>query len=129
SRSVPGLVAGGTSSASTILTIPAGTAAGSYRLIARADAGDEVTETQDANNTSSRAIQIGADLLVSLSVPATAMAGTELAVTDTTRNPGGGGAGATTTAFYLSGDTSLSADDAALGSRPVPPLGAGAASR
>jgi subtilase family serine protease len=129
SRSVPGLVAGGTSSASTILTIPAGTAAGSYRLIARADAGDEVTETQDANNTSSRAIQIGADLLVSLSVPATAMAGTEIAVTDTTRNPGGGGAGATTTAFYLSGDTSLSADDAALGSRPVPPLGAGAASR
>jgi subtilase family serine protease len=49
-RAVPALAAGATHSASTSITIPAGTLAGSYYLIAKADADNTVAETQEANN-------------------------------------------------------------------------------
>jgi thermitase len=128
SRSVPALDPGGSSAASTMLTIPAGTA-GSYYLIAQTDAGGAIAETNETNNTTARAIQVGADLVVSsFTVPTVAAAGAAIAVTDTTKNQGGGGAGGTTTAFYLSANSSFDAGDAPLGSRSVPPLGAGATS-
>ena len=128
-RSVPALDPGGSSIASTVLTIPAGIASGGYFLIAQADAGGAIAETQESNNTTARSIQVGTDLIVSsLTAPAAAAAGGSIAVTDTTRNQGGGGAGGTTTAFHLSADSSLDAGDTPLGSRSVPPLGPGATS-
>jgi subtilase family serine protease len=129
SRAVPALAPGATSVVATSLTIPAATAAGTYRIIAQADAGGVVPETSETNNTRARSLEIGADLLVSsLTVPSAAAAGATVSVTDTTKNQGGGTASATTTAFYLSVNASLDATDTLLGSRAVPALAPGAVS-
>jgi subtilase family serine protease len=126
-RAVPGLAAGATSSGSTVLGIPAGTATGTYYVVARADADDVVAETQEGNNASARQVQIGPDLLIAtLTVPGTAAAGATITVSDTTKNQGGGAAGASTTRFYLSTDSTFDAADLPLGSRAVPGLPAGA---
>src|SRR5947209_5276589 len=50
SRAIPALAAGATSSGSTTVTIPAGTPAGNYYIIAKADADSAVTETNEGNN-------------------------------------------------------------------------------
>jgi subtilase family serine protease len=69
------------------------------------------------------------DLTVSsLTVPATAGAGTTITITDTTQNNGSGNAPSSTTSFYLSGNSWLDAPDILLGSRTVPALGAGTGS-
>ncbi len=69
------------------------------------------------------------DLLVSaLSAPSTVGAVSAFTLTDTTKNQGGGAAGASTTRFYLSTDAVLDAADALLGSREIPELAAGASS-
>ena len=44
-------------------------------------------------------------------------------MSDTTKNQGGGTAGASTTRFYLSGNTVLDAGDTMLAARAVPSLG------
>jgi subtilisin family serine protease len=64
SRVVPALATGGTSSASTTLTIPASTSAGPYYLIARADADDEAVETDESNNAKAVPIQVRVDVTV-----------------------------------------------------------------
>jgi len=128
-RAVPALAAGLSSTGSTPVTIPAGIPGGTYYVIARADADNVVVETIETNNTTARAIQIGADLVVSaFSAPATAAAGATITVTDTTKNQGGSTADASTTAFYLSANTVLDAADVFLGGRAVPVLAAGAIS-
>ncbi len=67
------------------------------------------------------------DLVVSaLAAPSRAAAGEVFAVTDTTRNQGGGQAMSSTTRFYLSPNLLLDASDIVLGSRVVPALGASA---
>ena len=105
------------------LTIPSGTGGGSYFIIARADAGNAITEIDETNNTTSRAFGIGADLVVTqVAVPPHAGAGAPIAVSDTTRNDSDGAAGASTTSFYLSTDTTRDASDVLLGSRAVPAL-------
>ncbi len=58
SRSVPTLGLGGTSTASTMLTIPAGTAPGNYYIIAECDAANVVAELTETNNTKARAITV-----------------------------------------------------------------------
>jgi subtilase family serine protease len=96
-------------------------------VIAKADAENGVGETNETNNTTARGIQLGPDLTVSvLTVPSTASAGSTVSVTDTTKNQGGGMAGASTTQFYLSTNSTLDAGDTFLGSRPVGSLAAGA---
>jgi subtilase family serine protease len=126
-RAVPALAALATSSGSTPATIPAGTAPGTYWIIARADADGTLAETQETNNQLARTIQVGTDLAISsLSVPMTAAAGQSLTVSDTTRNQGAGPAEASTTTFYLSTDTTFGASDVVLGSRAVPLLASGA---
>jgi subtilase family serine protease len=128
SRSVPVLSAGATSSGTASVTIPAGTATGTYYVIAKADADDQLVEVNEANNTkTSGLIKIGPDLIVlSVNAPATAGAGTSITVTETTKNSGAGDAGSSTTSFYLSTDTTFDAGDALIGSRVVGPILAGA---
>jgi subtilase family serine protease len=130
SRAVPDLAAGAASSGPTTVTIPPSTAAGAYYLIARADADTAVAETQEANNTTARAIQIGSDLVVStIGAPAKGAAGSSIVVTDTVVNQGGGGATGSVTRFYLSADGTLDAGDVLLdGSHAEPDLAAGASS-
>lgn len=130
SRDVAGLDVGVTSSGSTTVTIPASTPAGSYYLIAKADADGTVAETSETNNMFPRFIVIGSDLVVSaLTVPAKAGASSAITVTDTTANSGGGPATASVTRFYLSANSTLEAGDTLLaGSRSVSDLAAGAVS-
>ena len=74
-------------------------------------------------------VRVGPDLVVSaLTGPWRAAQGTSLVVSDTTRNQGGGAAGASVTRFYLSGNGALDATDVLLGSRAVAALAAGASS-
>jgi subtilase family serine protease len=129
-RSVPPLAAGAASSGSTGLTLPAGLATGLYFLFAMADADLVVAETQEANNTSLRGIQVGSDLTVSaLTVPPRGGTVAPIIVTETTTNQGAGGAGQSTTRFYLSANYLLDAGDVLLtGGRSVPSLSAGASS-
>jgi subtilase family serine protease len=128
SRNVPALAPGETSTGSSTVVIPPQTAAGSYYVIARADAGEAVTETSETNNNTARSLKVGADLVVSLTVPSAGGAGATLAVTDTTRNQGTAASGASATRFYLSSNSTFSADDVPLGMRIVPPLSPGAVS-
>jgi hypothetical protein len=70
-----------------------------------------------------------ADLLVTaLSAPSAGAAGATLTVTETTKNQGSGPAGASTTKFYLSLNTTFETQDIVLGSRALPALAAGASS-
>lgn len=59
SRAVPALAAGASSSASTMLTVPAGTPTGAYYLIAKADADNLVAKTREDNNTYLVYLQVG----------------------------------------------------------------------
>ncbi|HEU5321354.1 MAG TPA: CARDB domain-containing protein, partial [Methylomirabilota bacterium] len=128
SRSIPALAAGASHTGSVTVTVPAGTAPGTYFLLAQADAGQAVAETSETNNVASRTLQVGPDLMVtSLTLPATAVAGAPLTVTDTALNAGAGAAGATTTRYYFSTNPVLDGADVELGSRAVPALAAGAA--
>jgi subtilase family serine protease/subtilisin family serine protease len=127
SRAVPVLAGLAQSSGSVTVAIPGGTATGSYSIIARADADAVVGETQEANNTAFRVIQIGPDLTMSaLTGPANGGPGLAITLNDTTRNLGGGAAGGSTTRFYLSADGVLDGADVALGARAVPALAGGA---
>jgi Fungalysin metallopeptidase (M36)/CARDB/Fungalysin/Thermolysin Propeptide Motif len=114
----------------TNITLPADTTGGQYYLLVVTDADNSVPETSDNNNIRAALLRVGPDLKVSaISAPSAASAGSQIAVTDTTRNEGASGAGASTTAFYFSSNLSLSPDDFVLSpSRAVPPLGVGASS-
>ena len=109
---------------STTLTIPSGTAPGTYYIVAVADDGNAVAETSETNNTRATVIKLSPDLIVSaLTVPTTAVAGATIGVSDTTRNQGSGSAIATKTQYYLSLNTTFDAAvDVLLGSRDVPLL-------
>lgn len=119
-RGVLDLAPGVSSPGSTVLTIPAGYTAGTSYVIAKADADGALSETNEGNNTRSDSIVIGPDLIVSaLSAPATSGVGLPIAVTDTTKNKGGGTAAVFATAFYLSANSTLGAGDVLLGSRTL----------
>jgi trimeric autotransporter adhesin len=125
-RAVPSLAAGVTSAASTPVTIPAGTATGTYYVLVKADANGEVVETAETNNVSYSTTKVGPDLTVaSLTGVSTAVAGATISITDTTKNGGGGAAPDSTTRYYLSTNFTFDAADVPLGGRPVPPLDPG----
>jgi subtilase family serine protease len=127
SRSVPPLLAGATSAASTPLVIPAGTALGTYFVLVRADANDDVVESAETNNISYGTTRVGPDLTPSaLTLPPTAGAGATISATDTVKNAGGGAAGASTTRYYWSANFTFDAADVPIGGRTVPALGPGA---
>jgi len=127
SRSVPALAAGTSSTGSTTVTIPEGTAGGYWYIVAKADSEEVVPETSEANNTYARSIKIGSDLdIISMSTPTTAGAGQSIVITDTTKNVGGGVVEPSVTQFYLSINSTIDTSDTLLGSRSVPALAAGA---
>jgi hypothetical protein len=126
-RSVGALAPSETSTAQTGLVVPAGTAAGRYYIIGVADANGAIFESQETNNTRySGLVNVGPDVTVSaLTGPSSAVAGTSISVTVTTRNEGGDIAPASMTRFYLSSNNSLDAADQLLGARAVSSLGPG----
>jgi immune inhibitor A len=129
-RDVSALAAGITSTGGTIVTIPAGVKTGTYYIIAKADADSAVTETSEINNDKAVSIKIvGPDLIVSaLTAPTSALHGSTISVTDTTKNSGGATAGGSVTKLYLSTNTTYDVRDVYLGERVVPTLAAGATS-
>jgi subtilisin family serine protease/subtilase family serine protease len=127
SRAVPALGTSATSVSTTTLTVPGGTLPGSYYVIAVADWRTAITESLESNNTRTTLFRVGPDLIVStLTAPASAIAGTTISVSDTTRNQGGDSAAASVTTYYFSANSTLDAGDVALDARAVPPLSAGA---
>jgi len=124
-RSVPALDGGVSSNGTTTV---AGVGAGVYYIIAKADANNAVTETQETNNTTVRQLSVGADLLVAgLSVPSVIAAGGTVTAIDITQNAGGNASVPSTTRFYLSVNPSFDSGDVQLaGSRAVPSLTPGA---
>ena len=126
-RPVPSLQGGVASAVSTVFTIPAGTATGTYYVIGKADSTAAVAETNENNNNKfSGAIRIGPDLTTTdFSVPPRGGAGATISIGETTRNLGSVAAGATRTAFYFSVNAVLDAADTLLGSRDVGPIAAG----
>ena len=129
-RTVPPLGAGVSDAAAIAVTVPPNTTSGTYYVIEHVDPADLVDEASETNNTlRSNAIRIGPDMtLTALTAPSTAVTGSAINVTDTTRNAGGGAAGPSTTAFYLSLNTVVDSADVPLGSRSIGSLLAGASS-
>jgi len=127
-RAIPVLAAGATDTGSTSVTIPDDTTTGTYYIMARSDADNtNPNEASETNNIKNKSIKIGPDLVVSaLTAPTSAVRGSTISVTDTTRNKGGGDAGVSTTKLYLSTNTAYDAGDTYLGERGVPALTAGA---
>ncbi|PYU86688.1 MAG: hypothetical protein DMG08_29395, partial [Acidobacteria bacterium] len=104
SRAVGVLAAGGSSTVTTVLPIPANALPGTRYVIVVADGGNTVGESIENNNAKTKSITVtGPDLLVSsLSAPSSAKAGSTITVNDTTKNQGGKPTGIFTTNFYLS---------------------------
>jgi subtilase family serine protease len=113
SRSVGELAANGTSAGQALLQIPTDTLPGSYYVVATADWNGTVGEPIETNNNKSAGlIRIGGDLvLTSVSASSPLMAGGPITITDTTKNQGTAPVGESTTAFYLSSNSSYDATD------------------
>jgi subtilase family serine protease len=130
SHAVPPLAPGASDTQTASLMIPAATSGGIYYVLTKADWDNAVTETYETNNVrASAAIKVGPDIVVTaITAPASAAQGAVIAVTDTTKNQGAGGAPPSATVFYLSTNTVLDAADPRLGLRAVEDLPAGALS-
>jgi subtilase family serine protease len=128
SRTVPALAAGASSTATTTVPVPAGTAPGSYYVLAKADGPEAIAESNETNNVAFGAnVRLGPDLAVSaLSVPMSVSSGGSFTATDSTTNQGTAPASSTTTRFYLSTNYGLDASDVLIGSRTVSALVPGA---
>ena len=119
-RTVSALPFGAVETATTQIELPATMTPGTYYVIAKADWTSAVDEQTETNNTKSDSTKAGPDLTVStLTAPQTATPGESIIVTDTTKNLGAGSADASTTAFFLSTNTTLDGGDVPLGSRPI----------
>jgi subtilase family serine protease len=119
-RAVPALAVGGSSSGSSSVVLP-DVAPGSWYLLAAADDGHAVAESNETNNTRFATVLVGPDLaFLSITAPLSAAAGATISVSDTLRNNGADLAGSSTTRFYLSLNPGLDATDILLdASRPV----------
>jgi subtilase family serine protease len=109
-------------------TIPGGTTAGVYYLIVRADATGVQSETNENNNTKSKKIKIGPNLVITVLnvTPNSAPAGGSVTIKDTTKNGGAQSTGvATVTRWYLSVDKVVGPGDNLLGTHNVPVLAPG----
>jgi hypothetical protein len=128
-RNTP-LAANATLTFSQTVSVPSGFPSGSYFIIVHTDGHGGVSESNELNNSTATrlTVQTG-DLVVSaLSAPSSAVIGTTILVTDTTRNQGNATAGPSTTQFFLSADTILGPGDHLVGGRALGSLAAGATS-
>ena len=123
SRSVPALAAGAQSVDSTTVAVP-NVGPGTWYLLANADDGNAVAETQETNNVKFTTVQVGPDVtLLYVNAPATAVSGTSVTVSDTVKNVGAVDVPATVVRFYLSRNNTVDASDIPLAAeRAVPPL-------
>ena len=118
-RAVPILAAGATSSGGilgTTLVVPTNTPPGSYFLMACADDGRQVVESDENHNCrpSTGKVEVGRADLVSKAVsepPPTKVRGTSFSVTDTVENRSAFNAGASRVQYYLSLDEVKNAGD------------------
>jgi uncharacterized delta-60 repeat protein len=128
SRAVPALASGALSAGTTLVTIPAGTATGTYSILAEADGTHVLAERNEANVTS-RILRVGPDLVATVrGITGTPRAGATISMQDLTSNPSVVGTPLSTTAYYLSTDNRLDAADVRIGSRAIPALAAGGSS-
>ncbi len=129
SRPVSAMIAGGSSAATTTVTLP-NNLNGNYYLIACADSSSQVSEANEGNNCAASAQfkVLPADLVEdTVSILTTApTSGGSLQISDTVLNLGSGNAGASVTGFYLSMDGVTKGTY--LGSRSVVALSAGGSS-
>jgi hypothetical protein len=127
-RAVPGLAAGETSTGNATVGIRTTTAVGLYFVLACADDRKVEPESDEGNNCRASATQVDvrAPDLIETSVsnpPANASPGDSFSVTDNARNQGNANAGASTTRYYFSLNTTKSGSDIRLtGTRAVPGL-------
>ena len=125
-RPVPVLAAGASSRGNITVAVPSNACSGTFYIIARADSDNLIAETKETNNTMSKTIKTGPDLVVyALTAPAASGAGKNISVTDKTKNQGGCPAGETITRLYLSTNSTWDTADTYLGERSVPPLAPG----
>ena len=116
-RTVTSLAIGGSSPATTSVTIPATTRTGSYYVCAKADSANVVLETNETNNTRCSTTTVTLpppDLIVSaLFTSATTVSrGTSLSLANSVKNQGGAAMSTSATvAFHLSGDASYGGSD------------------
>jgi hypothetical protein len=132
-RAVASLNPGISSNGSVNVTVPAGTAAGTYFLLACADDTrlvPEIVETNNCTASTTRVTVSGPDLVETAvtNPPATANPGISFSVTDSAQNIGNATAPASTTRYYLSTTTSKSGARLLTGTRAVPSLSANATS-
>ena len=131
-RSVNVLAAGVSATSFTNVTVPTSIPPGSYRLLACADDLAVVTELDETNNCTSAAATMDVRLpdLAQIAVsspPAVVSAGGSFTISDTVANHGAIATGSTSTRYYLSLDTIMSAEDVLLtGSRSVNAVAPGA---
>jgi hypothetical protein len=105
---------------SMTVTIPPSTAAAKYFIIAQADSLNAEAETNEGNNTAAKEISVGPDLMIlALSAPSSAAAGSDITIDETTKNNGGDSAKPSTTTYYLSKNRKLDAGDIVLGAHEV----------
>lgn len=118
-------------SATKIVTVKASTRVGRYYVLACADAGDAVIETDDTNNclTSLSTTEVVAPDLLETTIATSATSvvrGGTFTVTDTVANLGTASAAESTTLYFLSLNSKMDKTDVALvGSRLVPSLSPG----
>jgi len=135
-RGLARLDAGSSDTGGGTLTIPVGTAAGTWHVGVRVDDQSAVAERDEANNTRTATTLVSvavvplADLEISAvsAAPNALAAGEELEVSDTVTNSGATGAAAFQVGIYLSSDATITAADTLLGLRAVPELARGASS-
>ena len=130
-RLIASMAVGGTNSNVQTLTIPAATPPGIYRILVRADAGDELAEGNERDNLRATApIVIGRDVSVTVAATvATASAGQQVAVDNTVKNTGSVPVSAFRVRLYLSTNETLEdGTDVLLRTRTIAELPVGARS-
>src|SRR5439155_827600 len=133
SRAVPSLAPSASSSGTVTVTVSAGTAGGTYFLLACADGAFVVPEINESNNCKASAAQVtvsGTDLVETAvsDLPTSVTLGATFSVIYTLPLLGALPISASTTRYYLSTTTSKSGARLLTGSRAVPSLAPSASS-
>lgn len=132
-RAVTQLAPGQESMATGPITVPLSTQAGTWYVGIVADVQDDITESDEFDNTAvaAQTVEITAPPLPDLAVgqlsfsPVTVDVGSLLEVSDSVSNIGIAASIATQSAIYLSSDAVVTEDDLLIGTRAVPALGVG----